>query len=64
MELKMESIVYEIAPAAGEWSITRNGESGAAYATAEAAFEVAAAQASIEMRSDKEITIHVQPASQ
>jgi hypothetical protein len=59
----VESIVYEIAPAAGQWSITRNGEPGATYATAEAAFEVVVAQASIEMRSDNAIAIHVTPAS-
>jgi hypothetical protein len=31
--------------------------------TAEAAFEVAASQASIEMRSDHEIFIHIRPAA-
>ena len=56
----MEKIIYEIAPAADGWSILRNGERGASYATAEAAFEVVAAKASIEMRSDNEIVIHVQ----
>jgi hypothetical protein len=35
---------------------------GAEYATAEAAFEVMVAHASIEMRSDDEIVIHVRPA--
>jgi hypothetical protein len=59
----VQKIVYEIAPAADQWTITRNGESGAQYATAEAAFEVAVAQASIEMRSDNEISIHVTPMS-
>lgn len=58
----MKKISYEIAPAAGQWSVTRNGEPGASYATAEAAFEVVVAQASIEMRSDNEIAIHVRPA--
>lgn len=56
-------IVYEITPVAGQWSITRNGEPGASYATAEAAFEVAVAQASIDMRSDNEIGIHVRRAA-
>jgi hypothetical protein len=46
-------------PEAGQWIIMRNGERGAAYLTAEVAFEVAAAQASIEMRSDHDIVIHV-----
>jgi hypothetical protein len=55
------SVVYEISGAAGEWILTRNGEAGALYATAEAAFEVAVAQASIEMRCDHEITLHVRP---
>jgi hypothetical protein len=58
----MEKIIYEIFPAADQWSFTRNGEAGASYATAEAAFEVVVAQASIEMRSDREISIHVTPA--
>jgi hypothetical protein len=59
----MKKIVYEIAPAGGEWSIARNGELGATYATAEAAFEVVVAKASIEMRSDCDIDIHIKPAS-
>jgi hypothetical protein len=45
------------------WALLRNGEPGADYATAEAAFEVAAAKSSIEMRSDNEIIIHVRPAN-
>jgi len=52
-------IVYEIAPAGEEWAISRDGETAAKYVTAEAAFEVVAAQASIEMRSDHEIVIAV-----
>jgi len=44
-------------------TITRNGEAGASYATAEAAFEVVAAKASIEMRSDNDIAIHIKPAA-
>jgi hypothetical protein len=59
----MEKIIYEIAPTEGQWAITRNGEAGASYATAEAAFEVVAAKASIEMRSDNDIAIHIKPAA-
>jgi hypothetical protein len=59
----MKTIVYEIARAGDQWSITRNGEAGASYATAEAAFEVVAAKASIEMRSDSDIAIHIKPAA-
>ena len=60
----MTKITYEIAQQSGEgWALSRNGERGADYATAEAAFEVAAAKASIEMRSDNEIIIHVRPAN-
>jgi hypothetical protein len=59
----MADIAYEIVPEAGQWVVTRNGERGATYVTAETAFEVAAAEASIEMRSDHDIVIHVQPAS-
>jgi hypothetical protein len=57
----MATIAYEIAKKGVQWGISRNGEAGADYATAEAAFEVVAAQASIEMRSDDEITIHIRP---
>ena len=57
----MTTIAYEIAKKGGQWGISRNGEAGADYVTAEAAFEVVAAHASIEMRSDDEITIHIQP---
>jgi hypothetical protein len=63
MEDHMAKIVYEIEPKADQWSVTRNGELGASYMTAEAAFEVAASQASIEMRSDHEIFIHIRPAA-
>jgi hypothetical protein len=56
------SVTYEISRLGEEWTLTRNGEGGASYATAEGAFEVAAAQASIEMRSDHEIIIRVIPA--
>jgi hypothetical protein len=59
----MSKIVYEIVPLSGERSVTRDGQPGATYAMAAAAFEVAVAQASIEMRSDNEIVIHVKPAS-
>jgi hypothetical protein len=58
----MAKISYEIAQKSDQWTISRNGEAGAEYATAEAAFEVVAARASIEMRSDDEIMIHVRPA--
>ena len=55
----MGKIGYEIAPSAEGWEILRNGEKGMTYVTAEAAFEVAVGQASIEMRSDHEIVIAV-----
>jgi len=58
----MTKITYEISQSPAGWSLFRNGEPGADYATAEAAFEVAAAKASIEMRSDNEIILHVPPA--
>ena len=58
----MTKITYEISQSPAGWALLRNGEPGADYATAEAAFEVAAAKSSIEMRSDDEIVIHVRPA--
>jgi hypothetical protein len=57
----MAKIVYEIAPSADQWSLSRNGEKAMNYVTAEAAFEVAVAKASIEMRSDNEVVIAVRP---
>ena len=60
----MGKIIYEISQSPAGWAILRNNEPGADYVTAEAAFEVAAAKASIEMRSDNEIIIHVRPAHQ
>ncbi len=58
----MEKIICEIARESELWSFTRNGERGASYVTAEAAFEVVVARASIEMRSGNEIIIHVKAA--
>jgi hypothetical protein len=58
----MAKITYEITQSPDGWTFFRNEERGADYATAEAAFEVAAAKTSIEMRSDHEITIHIRPA--
>ena len=51
----MTKITYEISQSPAGWALLRSGEPGAGYATEEAAFEVAAAKASIEMRSDNEI---------
>jgi hypothetical protein len=58
----MTKITSEISQSPAGRSLFRNGEPGADYATAEAAFEVVAAKSSIEMRSDNEIVIHVGPA--
>jgi len=58
----MTKITYEISQSPAGWALLRSGEPGAGYATEEAAFEVAAAKASIEMRSDNEIILHVPPA--
>jgi hypothetical protein len=38
--IPVRSIVYEIAPSADHWTVTRDREPGAVYATVEAAFEV------------------------
>jgi len=38
----MTKITYEISQSPAGWSLFRNGEPGSDYATAEAAFEVAA----------------------
>jgi hypothetical protein len=57
----MTKITYEISQSPEGWTLLGNGERGADFATAEAAFEVAAAKASIETRSDDDIIIHVRP---
>ncbi len=57
----MGAISYEIIPYGEGWTVLRNDERGADYATAEAALEAVAAQASIEL-GNNEILIRVRPA--
>lgn len=58
----MARISYIVAPAADQWSISRDGEQGMSYATQEAAFEVAIAEASGDLRSGHEVVIEVRAA--
>lgn len=58
----MARISYIVAPAADQWSISRDGERGMSYATQEAAFEVAIAEASGDLRSGHEVVIEVRAA--
>jgi hypothetical protein len=58
----MARIAYIVAPNADQWSIFRDGERGMSYATQEAAFEVAIAEASGDLRSGHEVVIEVRAA--
>lgn len=58
----MARISYVVAPAADQWSVTRNGETGMTYVSQEAAFEVAVGEASGDLRSGHDVAIEVRAA--
>ena len=53
----MPRIAYDIRRMADMWTIFRNGDEQASYATQEAAFETAAAYASADLRTGHDIVI-------
>jgi hypothetical protein len=53
----MSKVRYQVARAGEKWSVVRNGEDEKSYVTQEAAFEVAAADASADLRSGFDIVI-------
>ena len=53
----MAKVSYKIVRAGEEWAISRNGTADRSYVTQEAAFEVAAADASADLRSGFDVVI-------
>jgi hypothetical protein len=52
-------VAYKVAPSGERWRVTRNGEPGMSYVSQEAAYEVAVAEASGDLRTGSEIRIEV-----
>ena len=55
----MAMVAYKVAPHDGKWQVTRDGEPGMSYISQEAAYEVAVAEASGDLRTGREIRIEV-----
>lgn len=55
----MAMVAYRVAPIGEEWQVTRDGEPGMSYVSQEAAYEVAVAEASGDLRTGHEIRIEV-----
>ena len=55
----MTIAAYRVAPNDGKWQVTRDGEPGMSYVSQEAAYEVAVAEASRDLRTGYEIRIEV-----
>jgi hypothetical protein len=53
----MPRVSYKIVKSGDEWAIARNGQSEKSYLTQEAAFEIAAADASADLRSGFDVVI-------
>jgi hypothetical protein len=53
----MARISYQVTKASDGWAILRDGEPEGSYVTQEAAFEVAAARASAELRTGHDIVV-------
>ena len=47
----MTIVAYRVAPNDGKWQVTRDGEPGMSYVSQEAAYEVAVAEASGDLRT-------------
>jgi hypothetical protein len=55
----MATVAYKVAPIGEKWQVTRDGEPGMSYVSQEAAYEVAVAEASGDLRNGHEIRIEV-----
>jgi hypothetical protein len=55
----MAQVSYLVTPAGDEWSVTRDGQTGASYISQEAAFEIAVSQASGDLRSGHAVVIAI-----
>jgi hypothetical protein len=53
----MSTISYRVSRYGDDWAVLRNGESEGSYATQEAAFEVASARASAELRTGHSVVV-------
>lgn len=56
---RMAMVSYKVTPAGEKWLVTRDGEPGMSYVSQEAAYEVAVAEASVDLRTGAEIRIEV-----
>jgi hypothetical protein len=50
----MAMVAYRVAPTGEKWLVTRDGEPGMSYVSQEAAYEVAVAEASGDLRTGHE----------
>jgi hypothetical protein len=55
----MPMVAYKVTPRGEKWLVTRDGEPGMSYVSQEAAYEVAVAEASGDLRTGHEIRIEV-----
>jgi hypothetical protein len=55
----MPIVAYKVIPPGEKWLVTRDGEPGMSYVSQEAAYEVAVAEASGDLRTGNEIRIEV-----
>ena len=55
----MSIVAYRVSRSGEKWLVTRNGEPGMSYVSQEAAYEVAVAEASGDLRTGHEIRIEV-----
>ena len=55
----MPMVAYKVTPRGEKWLVTRDGEPGMSYVSQEAAYEVAVAEASEDLRTGHEIRIEV-----
>ena len=55
----MAMVAYRVAPNGEKWQVTRDGEPGMSYVSQEAAYEVAVAEASGDLRTGHEIRVGV-----
>ena len=55
----MPMVAYKVTPRGEKWLVTRDGEPGMSYVSQEAAYEVAVAEASGDLRTGHEVRIEV-----
>jgi hypothetical protein len=55
----MSVVAYTVVPRGEKWLVTRDGEPGMSYVSQEAAYEVAVAEAAVDLGTGSEIRIEV-----